>query len=83
MDASYYFDVYAVFDNFYRVVQRAIFRLAPNYKQTWNDRQKAASRNFRSAISSKYPEARTYRPVYYRWKAGDGSARSGMRPTGY
>ena len=37
------FDMFTLFDNFYRVLQRVIFRLEPEYKRTWNERQKAVS----------------------------------------
>jgi len=37
------FDAFSLFDHFYRVLQRVIFRLAPEYRTTWNDRQKAVS----------------------------------------
>ena len=64
------FDVSILFDNFYRVLQRAIFRLEPGYKETWNVRQKALS----EALPFRYlkrllPEARVLRSVFYRTKA--------------
>ena len=67
------FDVYAPLDNFYRVLQRVIFRLAPDYKETWNARQKALS----EALPFRYferllPGARVFRPVFYRTKTGSG-----------
>ena len=37
------FDVFALFDNIYRVLQRTIFHLASDYRETWNARQKALS----------------------------------------
>jgi preprotein translocase subunit SecA len=71
----YCFDMFSLFDNFYRVLQRAIFRLAPEYRPAWNERQKAVS----EALPFDYlkhllPAATTYRPVYYRWRIGDGPA---------
>lgn len=71
----YCFDMFSLFDNFYRVLQRAIFRLAPGYKPIWNERQQAVS----EALPFNYferllPGATAYRPVYYRWKVGDGPA---------
>jgi len=67
------FDFFTLFDNIYRVLQRAIFRLAPDYKEAWNERQKAMA----EALPFRYfekllPGARVFRPVYYRWKAGAG-----------
>ena len=69
------FDVVSLFDNLYRVLQRVVFRLDPGYRIAWNERQKAVSEE----LPFKYlrrllPGAVQYRPVYYRWKAGQGPA---------
>ncbi len=69
---TYCFDMFALFDNFYRVLQRAIFRLAPDYKQTWNERQQAVSETLPFDYLKKLlPGGTTYRPIYYRWKVGN------------
>ncbi|MFP4977495.1 SEC-C metal-binding domain-containing protein [Paenibacillus sp. CN-4] len=39
----YCFDLYSLFDNLYRVIQRLILRLKPEYKQEWNVKQKEVS----------------------------------------
>lgn len=70
----YCFDLYALFDNFYRVLQRIVFRLDQGYKPAWSDLQKAAS----EALPLKYllkllPGGSTFQSVYYRWKADNGS----------
>lgn len=72
---AYCFDVVSLFDNLYRVLQRVIFRLDPDYRTTWNERQKAVS----EALPFKYlrrllPGAVQYGPLYYRWKVGQGQA---------
>ncbi|HEX3886296.1 MAG TPA: SEC-C metal-binding domain-containing protein [Phenylobacterium sp.] len=72
---AYAFDVLSLFDNLYRVLQRVIFRLDPDYRTSWNERQKAVS----EALPFKYlgrllPSAIHYGPVYYRWKSGQGPA---------
>ncbi len=67
------FEKSALFDNFYRVLQRAIFRLEPEYRQTWNERQKAISEDLPfSYILRLLPGARVYRSVYYRWRTDPG-----------
>ena len=68
------FDVFVLFDNFYRVLQRLIFRLAPDYKETWNARQKALSEElpFRY-LKRLLPSARVLRPIFYRMKSGSGA----------
>lgn len=68
------FDVFALFDNFYRVLQRVVFRLAPDYKQTWNERQKALSETlpFRY-LECLLPGALILKSVYYRAKSRSGA----------
>lgn len=69
------FDMFALFDNFYRVIQRVILRMAPDYEQTWNDRQKAVSEELPfTYLERLLPGAHVYRPVYYRWKTSNGPA---------
>jgi hypothetical protein len=50
--------------------------LAPDYKESWNDRQKTVAEElpFRY-LTRLLPTARTFRPVYYRWKIGNGPAK--------
>ena len=69
------FDMFTLFDGFYRVIQRIVFRLAPDYRTTWNERQQAVSEElpFRY-LSRLLPGAQIVRPIYYRWKSGDGPA---------
>lgn len=71
----YCFDMFSLFDNFYRVLQRAIFRLAPEYRPVWNERQKAVSETLPfNYLERLLPGATVYRHVYYRWKVGNGPA---------
>jgi preprotein translocase subunit SecA len=69
------FDMFVLFDNIYRVLQRTIFRLTPAYKTLWNERQKEVSEKlpfqyFEKILSG----AMVLRPIYYRWKNGQGPA---------
>jgi len=74
-DRTYCVDLFGLFDNFYRVIQRMIFRLAPEYKIVWNERQKIVSESLPFFYLTKImPDAQVYRSVYYRWKTGDGPA---------
>jgi preprotein translocase subunit SecA len=67
------FDFFTLFDNIYRVLQRLIFRLAPDYREPWNERQKAVSEALPFEYLEKLlPGVRVFRPVYYRWKVGAG-----------
>ncbi|MEX1153883.1 YecA family protein [Parvibaculum sp.] len=67
------FDMFVLFDGFYRVMQRIIFRLTPDYRTDWNKRQKTASEEIPfKYLSRLLPGAQVLRPAYYRWKSGDG-----------
>jgi len=64
----YCFDHYSLFDNIYRVMQRTILRVKPEYRETWNRIQQEQS----EALPFKYlekilPGATVYRSAYYRW----------------
>lgn len=68
------FDTFGLFDNFYRVLQRAIFRFEADYKETWNSRQKAVSEELPlTYLQRLLPGSRVYRNVYYRWKSDNGT----------
>jgi preprotein translocase subunit SecA len=68
------FDLFGLFDNFYRVLQRTISRLAPEYKETWNTRQKAVSEELPFVYFGKLlPRALVYRSVFYPAITADGS----------
>jgi hypothetical protein len=68
------FDMFALFDRFYRVLQRVIFQLEPAYKKTWNDRQKAVSEQLPlNYFQRLLPGAQVYGAVHYRWKTAGGA----------
>lgn len=63
---SYGFDYYSVFDNFYRALQKEIFRLKPEYVNTWSKRQNIASEDMVKALFlNLLPEATAYTGNYY------------------
>jgi len=67
------FDVYSLFDNLYRVMQRIILRLKPEYAETWKLKQQEQS----EALPLKYllhvlPEASAWRQVFYPRQAETG-----------
>jgi preprotein translocase subunit SecA len=62
----YCFDIFSLFDNIYRVLQRVVVSLEPSYKDTWNKRQQAVSEELPfTYLARLLPGARIYRPVYY------------------
>lgn len=73
--STYCFDIFSLFDNIYRVLRRIVVELEPAYKESWNDGQKAASEELPfTYLLRLLPNAHVYRPIYYKWKVGDGPA---------
>lgn len=73
--STYCFDIFSLFDNIYRVLRRIVVELEPTYKEPWNDGQKAASEELPfTYLTRLLPGARVYRPIFYRWKVGNGPA---------
>jgi hypothetical protein len=70
------FDMFSLFDNIYRALQRIIFRLAPSYKQTWLKRQQDVSEELPFTYFQRLlPDARIFRSVYYYSKTGSEPAK--------
>lgn len=64
----YCFDLYSLFDNFYRTIQRMISRINPAYKTLWNVKQQQVSEEVPFNLFKKIlPDATLYKPVYYKW----------------
>jgi hypothetical protein len=60
------FDTFSLFDNFYRVLQRIIFKLDPSYKRIWNEKQKEVSEELPlKYLEQLLPGAKIYRSIYY------------------
>jgi len=67
----YCFELLNLMDNLYRVLQRVIIRLRPEYKEKWNERQKQISEELPFKLLTKLlPNATTYRSVYHQWATG-------------
>jgi hypothetical protein len=63
---SYGFDYYSLFDNFYRALQKEIFRLKPEYVDIWSKRQNIASEDMVKALfMNLLPGATAYTGNYY------------------
>jgi hypothetical protein len=70
------FDVFALFDNIYRVMQRLILSLDPGYKQLWNERQMVVSEKLPFTYFERLlPGAWISKSVYYHHKVDDGPPR--------
>ncbi len=67
------FDLYSLFDNLYRVMQRIIVRLKPDYKETWKLKQQEQSETLPLRYLQRIlPGASAWQAVYYQWQAGSG-----------
>jgi hypothetical protein len=74
LNGRYYcFDLYSLFDNLYRVVQRLVIRLKPEYQEQWNKTQRSLSEELPfTYLRRLLPEALVYRHVYYRGETESG-----------
>lgn len=73
-DKFYCFDLANLTDNAYRIVQRLIARLKPEYSETWNKRQKAVSEDIPFGLLERIiPGATIFKNVYYRAPIGPGN----------
>lgn len=71
-DKIYCFDLYSLFDNLYRVMQRLIFRLKPEYKNDWNEKQKQVSEQLPFTLLDKMlPGGEVYQSIYYESRSGN------------
>ena len=73
-DQYYCFDLYSLLDNIYRVMDRLIYRLKPDYRETWNSIQKNLSENLPIEFFERLlPGAKIFRQVYYRGQTKAGT----------
>jgi preprotein translocase subunit SecA len=69
------FDMWSLFDNIYRAIQRITCRLDPDYRETWNARQKAVTEQLPFKYFEKIlPGMQSFTEVNYRWKSSAGKA---------
>lgn len=69
----YCFDLYSLFDNLYRVMQRIIFRLKPNYREAWKLIQQKQSENLPiQYVQRILPGACVWQAVYYQVHVASG-----------
>lgn len=75
IDGKYYcFDLQSLFDNFYRVMQRAIFRMKPTYKPEWSRKQKEISEQLPQTYFERLlPGCQSYSNIFYPWSETDRS----------
>ena len=70
----YCFDLYSLLDNIYRVMQRLILRLKPDYGETWNSIQKNLSENLPIEFFKRLlPGTKIFYQVHYRGQTKAGT----------
>ena len=70
--SAYCFDLYSMKDRLYRVLQRLICRVRPEYQETWNARQKAVSEWLPFKIFGRLlPGGSIHQSLYYRFRPED------------
>lgn len=68
----YCFDLYNLFDHIYRVIERLVISKKPEYRETWNVKQKKISEELPVNLFQRLlPGSTVYKSVYYRWYVGD------------
>ena len=69
LSGQYYcFDLHALFDKIYRVMQKIILRIKPDYAETWNKTQQNLSENLPfKYLKATLPSAQVYQSAYYKW----------------
>lgn len=67
----YCFDLYSLSDDLYRLIQKTILQLKPEYKETWNRRQKLASEvSTLDEFERLLPGCQRFHEVYYQARTG-------------
>jgi preprotein translocase subunit SecA len=67
------FDMWSLFDNIYRALQRIVCRLEPSYREVWNSRQKVVTEELPFTYFAKLlPGMQRFDAVNYLWKSGAG-----------
>lgn len=67
------FEMWGLFDNIYRALQRLILKLEPGYREQWNAGQKEASEGIPITYFDKLlPGNRSFSPITYQWRTGAG-----------
>ena len=63
------FDQLILFDNLYRIIQRAIFKLKPEYRQKWNNIQQKQTEDIACSLFEKLlPKSKIHRNVYSKFQ---------------
>ena len=67
------FEMWGLFDNIYRALQRIVLKLEPGYREQWNAGQKEVSEAIPITYFDKLlPGNRSFGPVTYQWRTGAG-----------
>ncbi len=77
LDSRYYcFELFSLYDNFYRTIQRVILQRKPEYRQIWNDKQQELSERIPLQLLGKLlPGATVLNSIYYFWHTSPGKSK--------
>jgi len=78
LNGRYYcFDLYSLFDNIYRVLQKLLIKHNLCYRTEWNDKQKKVSEGLPFKYFEKIlPDGVVYRSVHYKWYTSSGGKKN-------
>lgn len=67
------FEMWGLFDNIYRALQRLILKLEPDYREQWKTGQQKASEAIPITYFDKLlPGNQSFAPITYQWRTGTG-----------
>lgn len=68
----YCFDLYSLFDHIYRALEHLIVAKKPDYRESWNNKQKTITEELPILLFSRLlPGCKVHKSIYYQWYVGD------------
>lgn len=77
LNGRYYcFELFSLYDNFYRIIQHVILLRKPEYRQIWNDKQQELSERIPLQLLGRVLTGATvFNHIYYRWHTSPGESK--------
>lgn len=77
LNGRYYcFELFSLYDNFYRTIQHVILQRKPEYRQIWNDKQQELSERIPLQLLGRVLTGATvFNRIYYRWHTSPGGSK--------
>ena len=68
----YCFDLYSLFDHIYRAMEHLVVAKKPEYRESWNNKQKTITEELPILLFSRLlPGCKVHKSIYYQWYVGD------------